>query len=650
MAHLVLGTAGHIDHGKTSLIRALTGVDCDRLPEEKARGITIDLGFTSLDVGDVQFGVVDVPGHERFVHNMVAGATGIDLALLVIACDDSVMPQTVEHLAILDLLGVGSGVIALTKRDLVDSEHFALVQEEVTELVAGTFLEGAAAVPVSSTTGTGADDLKAALVAAARQVVGMREAVESKRPRDARPFRMPIDRAFTLAGHGTVVTGTVRSGCARTGESLHLLPSGDEVRIRSLQTHGVDSEVASAGRRAAVNLAGVKLEEVSRGDELATPECFSPTRRLLVKLQTLGSEKRPLKHRQLVRLHVAAREVTARILTDGTPLSPGAEGYAVVKCASPVIVEHGQRFILRRLSPVETIGGGRVLVDAGRRRTRRLLEAAPAFDANDAGTRLTAWLDVVGEDALAQETLWSALGIAPADRDDVLDGLVASGEILHSPGETGKFMSARFKDRLKERIIRRCERELERRRPARLVDRAPILSSATRWTMMSTAVALLDELVAEGRMIRRGDRVGKAGDTPRLTQRELDVLRRLVDSIVSSGATPPLLKELAADVGMTVKQLQPLVQVAVDQGRVVRVSADLVASPEQLDELRRGAVEWLGNHGPGTVTQIKERWHVSRKYAVPYLEFFDEAGVTVRDADTRKPGPNADRPVEEWLP
>ncbi|REJ95135.1 MAG: selenocysteine-specific translation elongation factor [Planctomycetota bacterium] len=650
MAHLVLGTAGHIDHGKTSLIRALTGVDCDRLPEERARGITIDLGFTSLDLGEVQFGVVDVPGHERFVHNMVAGATGIDLALLVIACDDSVMPQTVEHLAILDLLGIRAGVIALTKRDLVDDEHFALVREEVEELVSGTFLENAPVVPVASTTGLGLEHLRAALIDAARNVVDEGDSDRLNGGGDARPFRMPVDRAFTLAGHGTVVTGTVRSGATHTGETLQLLPASLDVRIRSLQTHGVDSEAAGAGRRTAVNLAGVKLDDVARGDELTTPGCFEPTRRLLVKLQTLATEKRPLKHRQLVRLHVAAREVTARIMTDGEPLGPGAEGYAVVKCASPVIAEYGQKFILRRLSPVETIGGGRVLATDNRRRTRHLLEAAPALDAGDPAQRLPAWLDLLGEDALAPEKLWISLGINPAERDALLEQLIAAGQILPSPGKTGRYMSNDYKEKLKAWLVRGVERELERRRPARLVDRTPILTAAAKRTASATVIGLLDELVKEGRLLQRGERIGAAGDAAQLTQRESDVLNRLVKKLDAAGPSPPSLKEFSTDCDLSIKQLEPLVQVAVDQGRVVRVSPDLVVAPEQLDELRRRAVEWMANHGPATVAQIKDHWNVSRKYAVPYLEFFDEVGVTRRDADKRTAGPNADRPLEEWLP
>ena len=379
---LVLGTAGHIDHGKTSLVRALTGVDCDRLPEEKSRGITIDLGFAHFEAGNLRFGIVDVPGHERFVHNMVAGSTGIDLALLVIACDDSVMPQTREHLAILDLLGIRAGVVVLTKRDIVDDEHLELVREEVAELTAGTFLEDAPVVPVSSTTRQGLDELSSELA---------RVAQDYKRRRGAHFFRLPIDRVFTLQGHGTVVTGTVRSGQTSVGENLILLPSQREVRIRRLQSHGSDAEEIAAGQRAAVNLAGVKQDEVQRGDELAAPGFLEPTRRLLVEIKLLDGEKRPLKHRRLVRLHLAAQEVTARVILDEEHIAPGDKAWAVLLCQFPVVAEYGQRFVLRRLSPVNTLGGGSVLSPLpGRIRTRRLLKLAHRLADADPASRIDA--------------------------------------------------------------------------------------------------------------------------------------------------------------------------------------------------------------------------------------------------------------------
>lgn len=637
---LVLGTAGHIDHGKTSLVRALTGVDCDRLPEEKSRGITIDLGFAHFEADDVRFGIVDVPGHERFVHNMVAGSTGIDLALLVIACDDSVMPQTREHLAILDLLGISAGVIALTKRDLVDDEHLELVREEVAELTAGTCLESAPVVPVSSTTGQGLDELKDALVGVAH---------DFKSRHGAHFFRLPIDRVFTLQGHGTVVTGTVRSGRTQVGDTLVLLPEGRDVRVRRLQSHGSDADMISAGQRAAVNLAGVKQDEVHRGNELAAPGFLQPTRRLLAEIKVLEDEKTPLKHRRLVRLHLAAQEVTARIVMDESQVAPGDSAYAVLLCQFPVVSEYGQRFVLRRLSPVTTLGGGRVLSPVpGRCRTRRLLELALRLADPDPLERIDAWLEQQGEHELDARSLAVQVGVEPEQHDALLKQLVANRRILAAPGGGTGFLHPARRDRLKSMLVRRCEHEIERRRPARMVPAAPILTAAERWTSRGVADALLKEMVAKGSLIQRGERIGVAGESANLTQREQATLAALVDQCRGSSA-PPSLKDFLAKNGLSLKQLEPIVQIAVDTGQLIRVSPELAADPDALDAVRSATVEFIESNGPATVAQLRDHWQVSRKYAVPYLELFDQLGITLRDGDTRTVGPHGHRSIEDLV-
>ncbi len=646
---LVIGTAGHVDHGKTALVRALTGVDCDRLPEEKSRGMTIDLGFAHLERDGCRMGIVDVPGHDRFVHNMVAGSTGVDLALLVIACDDSVMPQTREHLAILQLLGIQAGVIVLTKRDLVDDEHLDLVCDDVAELTNGTFLEDAPVIPVSSVTEEGLSELVAKLVEVARQ---------QSRSRDGGYFRLPIDRVFTLPGRGTVVTGTVRSGRVSVGDTVELFGSGEsstgniqrEVRVRRLQSHGVDTDSVSAGQRAAVNLAGIKQDQLERGDELAEPGRLEPTRRLLVKLTVLKSEKRSLKHRRLVRLHLGAGDVTARVLLEGGEISPGESDYAVLLCKSAVVAEFGQRFVLRRLSPVETLGGGIVLSPVpGRTRTGRLLDLAERFDNDDALSRIDAYLEQQGVDALDVETLSIRAGIDPQHGSNLLQELVASGRVQPSPGGDGLYLHATRKQELKDRLLRRCQQELESRRPARMVPVAPILTAAERWTSRPAAEGLLDELDSQGVLIRRGERIGVAGETANLTRREKSTLDTLIGKCVAGGAAPPSLKDLASEAGTAPKALEPLVQVGVDTGRLIRVSPEIVADPDALDQVRASAVEFLVEHGPATVSNLKDHWHVSRKYALPYLELFDRLGVTLRSGDSRTVGPNAQRPLEDLV-
>ncbi|MGH9677098.1 MAG: selenocysteine-specific translation elongation factor, partial [Candidatus Acidiferrum sp.] len=361
---LILGTAGHIDHGKTSLVKALTGIDCDRLPEEKARGITIDIGFAQLDLPPYHLGIVDVPGHERFIRNMLAGATGIDLALLVVAADDSVMPQTREHLEILRLLGIRHGLIALTKCDLVDDTTRDVVLLEIQDLVQDSFLAGATIIQTSARSGHGIDDLKSSL----KSVCGLVTERAGKQW-----FRLAIDRKFVVQGHGTVVTGSVLSGSAAIGDELEWLPRGERVRIRSLQNHDQPITEVRRGQRAALNLAGIHHEDVIRGQELATPGYLKPSKLLTVRLQCLADAKRPITHRLPVRVHIGTAEIMATVaLLEGDSVEPSGTGLAQLFMEEPALATWGQPFVLRESSASQTIGGGQVLQPvAGKIRRRQ---------------------------------------------------------------------------------------------------------------------------------------------------------------------------------------------------------------------------------------------------------------------------------------
>ncbi len=318
--------------------------------------MTIDLGFAHCDIGGIRFAFIDVPGHERFIHTMLAGASGVDLAVLVVAADDSVMPQTREHLAVLELLGVRRGVVALTKCDLVDDEQLELVHLEVAELIEPTFLAGASVIATSTRTGLGIAELQQAFVATAQQL--------PVRATDDPRFRLPIDRVFSPSGQGTIVTGTVWRGTARVGNTLDLLPGSTPVRIRRLQSQGVDVDIVSAGERAAINLAGIKVSAIRRGDELATPQAFDPSRRHLVHLRSLPDTARGLKHRDLVRIHLGANQVTAQVLLGQREISPGKSAFAVLRCGTPIVADYGQPFVVRQLSPARTVGGGTVIAPA----------------------------------------------------------------------------------------------------------------------------------------------------------------------------------------------------------------------------------------------------------------------------------------------
>ena len=352
----ILGTAGHIDHGKTSLIRALTSINTDRLPEEQRRGMTIELGFAHLEIDDLRFGIVDVPGHERFVKTMVAGATGIDLALIIVAADDSVMPQTVEHVDILNLLGVDRAVVAVTKIDVVDGDMVDLVVEEIGELLAGTPLAGSPIVPVSSVTGAGLDAIKREIASVARGAGA---------PIRNRPFRMCIDRVFTVAGRGTIVTGSVHRGTVDAGDTLEVWPGGHTCRVRGLQTHGREEAHLGSGERAAINVSGIDREDLQRGSDLATPGYLNPSPMMDARITVLASHPRPLKSASVVRLGIGTVEVPVRVvLLEGDRLEPGASGFAQIRCGQPLTAALGQRFILRDDAATRTIGGGTVLRDA----------------------------------------------------------------------------------------------------------------------------------------------------------------------------------------------------------------------------------------------------------------------------------------------
>ncbi|MDA1162746.1 MAG: selenocysteine-specific translation elongation factor, partial [Planctomycetota bacterium] len=420
---IIVGTAGHIDHGKTRLVGKLSGIDTDRLPEEKARGISIDLGFAHMRAGDLQLGIVDVPGHERFVRNMVAGATGINVAMLVVAADDAVMPQTREHLDIMDLLGIRVGLVALTKIDLVDEDMVELARCDIEDNLTGTFLEGCPIVPVSSETGEGLDELKATLLEICSSI---------QLPQTLPLFRMAIDRVFSIPGHGTVVTGSVLSGDVHVGDSLDLWPEGREVRVRSVQRHGEQADEAGSRQRTAINLAGLKHDEVSRGCELATPGYLKPTKRLLVDLKLLDSAPIGLKNRIEVGLHTGTREIPCRVILKGRRLEPGERGYAELRLSEPMVATWGQRFILRRISPAITLGGGTILDPhiPDLHRIRDVETVAEQLANPSSEKRLAARLaqrDVVSSSDL---TLASSIGVMPDELQKLLTKLRSDGKLV----------------------------------------------------------------------------------------------------------------------------------------------------------------------------------------------------------------------------
>lgn len=632
---LVLGTAGHIDHGKTALVRALTGVDTDRLPAEKQRGITIDLGFAALELGDVRLALVDVPGHERFIRNMLAGATGLDLTLLVVAADDSVMPQTVEHLEILQLLGLGGGAIAVTKCDLADPDWLALVEEDVRALVAGTFLAGAPIVRTSAATGAGIDELKAALHRVARDA-----------PDRADPdlFRLAIDRAFTVAGHGTVVTGTVASGAVAVGDDLQWWPEGRAVRVRGLQRHDRPVDRVGRGARAAINLVGAHHAEIRRGQELAAPGYLQATRAVSVELRAARDAPRPIRHRGRYRLHLGTAEVGAAVaLLEAAALAPGAVGLAQVFLAEPIVAVYGEPFVLRAESPPATLGGGRVLQPVARRVRRRDAEARGRIGrlrAPDPVERAAAALALQGTAPWTERDLTRLTGLAPDQVPPVLGRLTAAGALVElpvGPRRTARFLGEAVAD-LEDRVQRALAR-LHAARPRQSAIRRAHLAAALPDLNNDALIAgLLDRLRARGAIVGDARTVALKGHQPRLSQGERKLKAELAAALCAGGFSPPDVAELTARAGPRGAVLPQLLALLVDEGQVVEIGHGLYLDVDAEAELRRRVADRLADGSTLTMAELRDLLGTTRKFAVPIGEYLDRIGLTRREGDLRRLG------------
>jgi len=611
---LVLGTAGHIDHGKTALVRALTGVDCDRLPQEKKRGITIDLGFAELDLGNFRLGVVDVPGHERFVKNMLAGASGIDIAMLVVAADDSVMPQTKEHLAILELLGIERGLIALTKTDIADPDWVEMVEDDVRQLVKGSFLEGAPIIKTSAHTGDGVDDLRTA-------ICGVCEDVATE-PSDAL-FRLPIDRVMTFPGIGTVITGTVWQGKVPVGDQVERLPSGEQTRIRSAQSHGKDAASVNRGQRAALNLAGVHHTEVERGQELASPGYLKPSKIITVRLNVLETSPWPIKHRARVRLHLGTQESIAAIhLLEGTAIAPGESAYAQLYVAQPIVATCMQPFVLRTESPVVTVGGGRVIQPCAERIARRdtdVLQQLPAHHSKDADTRCSAAARAFGRSQWDALALCRDADVTPSVAEAQIERLEKEGQVLRMPisaQREGLFHSevvAWMHDRVMAALSKMHEQSpLAAAFPIdQLYSRIAYLGETPLLQHLIKALVKKRLIVGGQRMVSHGERA------PKLTASQRKIKAQVIDAIVAGGMTPPTGKELAKTLGLSEANLKPIMELCTIEGNLYHMDQGLYLGHEA-EQALRDAITKVPNIRQGvTVGEIREALGTSRKFALP---------------------------------
>ncbi|MDP9282003.1 MAG: selenocysteine-specific translation elongation factor [Chloroflexota bacterium] len=613
----VVGTAGHVDHGKSTLLTALTGIDPDRLREERERGMTIDLGFAWVTLpGGGDIGFVDVPGHQDFIRNMLAGIGSIDAVLLVIAADEGVMPQTREHLAILGLLGIDRGVIALTKRDLVDDEWAALAVADVRAALRGTALSDAPLVEVSATARRGLDELLLAL----ERVLGAAPA-----RRDIGRPRLPVDRSFTMSGFGTVVTGTLLDGSLAVGDEIAALPGDIRARVRGLQTHRRSLDVARPGSRVAANLSGIDKAAVSRGMVVARPGSLETTTLLAVRLELLPSASASLEHDEEVKVYVGTAETMARAaLLEGPEIAPGESAWVQLRLAAPVAVAVGDRLVIRRPSPSETIGGGAV-ADLATVRLRRRAETVAALErrtAPSAASRLLASLDVPRTLAEAAERS----GLAPVERDAATDEIVADGRAVRLGDALVSRDAFEALATHVERICAKAHRTTPLRAGAsREEARSALGLSAKRFN------GLVEQLVAQKRLAERGSALALPSHRPQLSE---DQERRWLSAraaLAKEPLQPPSPSQLEAEHGLD----RELVAALAERGDVVRIGTEAVFLPAAVTHFARAVVDELAASGTITVARARDLSGSSRKHVLPLLQFLDDRGLTRRHGDDR---------------
>ena len=629
MKYVIAGTAGHIDHGKSALVRALTGTDPDRLEEEKRRGITIDLGFAHLDLGDgLRLGFIDVPGHERFVRNMLAGVGGIDLVLLVVAADESIKPQTREHFDICKLLGIQKGLVVITKADLVEPEIVDLVKLEAQEFVAGSFLEGAPVVAVSARTGQGLDALKSELRRLGADITA--------KPTDL-PFRLPIDRAFVMKGFGAVVTGTLIAGRIEKEAEVEIHPLGRRIRIRGIEVHNQSTHVALAGQRTALNLAGIEAREIARGMTLAEPSLFEPATRLDCAVALLDSA-RPLKNHAKVHFHCWTEETLAEVvLLEAKELKPGGRAFAQLRLKQPGLYLSGDRFIIRQFSPVTTIGGGVVLDSQppkhrlGDPQVRPSLEVLEKGDAEARLRLLTAQSGEISLSTLVMRTGWQPSEVLRVGR--LLEGK-KDVVILGQPPSF--FVSSEHFRGLARQIVEQLDR-FHKANP--LVAGLPKEELRGRLVANSPSPmlfsAVLQSLAAENKIELKGEAVRRLGREVQLTAEELAAKEQISRAFEKAGLAVPSAKEVLAGLRIDRARAEKILHILLQEKALLRVAEDLIFHSSALEKLRQLVARRKQQTNRIDVAVFKEMTGLTRKYAIPLLEYLDRERVTRREGDAR---------------
>jgi selenocysteine-specific elongation factor len=632
LKQIILGTAGHIDHGKTSLIKALTGTDTDRLKEEKERGITIELGFAGLDLPSGQhLGIVDVPGHEKFVKNMVAGATGIDIVVMVIAADEGVMPQTREHMEICTLLGVEYGMVAVTKIDMVDEEWLELALDDIRDFVRGTFLAEAAVATVSSVTAEGIPEFIKALDELTAKI-------PERPPSDL--FRLPIDRVFTIKGFGTVITGTLISGRVQVGDTIMIYPSGIKSKVRGIQVHNKSAEEAQAGMRTAINFQGLEKEAINRGEVLSKPKALKASYMVDISLHYLASNKKPIKNRTRVRFHSGTSEVLGNvILLDREELAPGEDTVAQLRLDTPVALVKDDRFVIRSYSPIFTIGGGKVLNPIPLKHKRFKPDAVEGLKALEHQTPediISFHVEASGYQGVSFAQLKIMTNLPDKQLENVLQGLLSKKTLIQVDKESRIFIHMRCFENLAN-DTRRQLADYHRVNPLRpgmpkeeLKSKFPPLLTSKLFNLTLNQMIKKDEIAQEENIIRIASHAVSLGG------KQADVKDKILKNYLSAGLEPPYFRELAKSLDMDAKRAKDVLMHLVAEGAIVKVKEDLYFHAEAIKDLKKRLVKFIGAQGEITTPQFKEMTGVSRKYVIPLAEHFDATNVTLRVGDVRK--------------
>ncbi len=629
MKYIILGTAGHIDHGKSTLVKALTGTDPDRLKEEKERGITLDLGFASLDLpGGNRLGIVDVPGHEGLIKNMLAGVGGMDIVMLVIAADEGIMPQTREHLAICDLLQIKKGLIVLTKMDMVDKDWLALVREDVRSFVKGTFLEKSPLIPVSSRTGEN-------LPLLVQELAKLSNDVSPKSSNGI--LRLPIDRVFTMKGFGTVVTGTLLSGTISTDQEVELLPKGMRTKVRGIQSHNQTAQRAVAGQRTAINLQGIEKDQLSRGDSIVSAGYFTPTRTIDAKLALLKQAPRGLKTGSRIRFYNTTQEAIGRITILGrNTLAPEEEAFVQLRFEQPVIVQQGDRFILRFYSPMETLGGGVVLNPHPKRHKQKTMEGSlKNLTVLENGTIDERLALLIFSSGLAGMEETEALGAIRADKPELATALASLSQKKTVLRIDTVYVHASHLGTLEQKIVKLVAR-FHQENPLKSGPDKEELKGMLRMRISPKVLTLaVDGLVKNKTLAADASKLRLPGFKAASGKVSDELKNRIVDAIKKGGAQPPVREELPALFGISEKDAKDLLKLLADEGRTVRINDSLHLDRDIVETIKTDLIKYLAEKKELTMAEFRDLAKTSRKFAVPIMEYFDSRKLTQRIGDKR---------------